>query len=86
MAFGDGLARADLAQLEGLHGAERSRVLEAARFGRMRVVDTARGAGRLYACPCGLRVWSAYGHAQDHAQRCGRADVAGAVAEARAAL
>lgn len=80
----DDLARAPRAAYEDLAGRPRIAAIGAARFGRMGVVCSDRGAGRLYGCPCGERVWSSWGHAEHHAQHCAGADVAGAVAEVRA--
>lgn len=82
----DDLARASRSAYDDLSGGTRVRALAAARFGRMDVIASDRGSGRLYRCPCGHEVWSSWGHAEHHANTCPAADVAGAVREARAGL
>jgi hypothetical protein len=77
------LMRSPREATDGLVGRDRMRVLAAAKFGRMDVIATDRGAGRLYRCACGTDRWSSWGHAEDHAQRCELADVPGAIADAR---
>lgn len=82
----DDLARAARGHYQDLSGEARMRALSAARFGRMAVIGSDRGAGRLYLCPCGHQVWSSWGHAEHHAQVCEQADVIGAVDRERARL
>jgi hypothetical protein len=79
----DALARAPRAAFADLTGQARMKALNAARFGRMDVIASDRGSGRLYRCLCGHEVWSSWGHAEHHANTCPAADVPGAVREAR---
>lgn len=82
----DALRRGPRSAYDDLTGSARGSAIAAARFGRMEVVGSDQGAGRLYRCPCGVEVWSSWGHAEHHAQGCTAADVSGAVREVRGGL